>query len=300
MRDLPKQDRERARVLVKKLMQNEILLDPVHLAHVNKTEIEFNTDFAFDVSCSNLVERFECKRSTETEKYTKADVELVMTLIRELIDERPPNGDRRITALLQLLTRSRSKKIPSSNEAVKRQRTIATVVAIRAKRREAIAAARVHDLRHGLCSLRLQAGESLHGNFWSPAMLHQHHKLDESSTERNSETCSSELLRSGMRKLPRVFRTSLPKNRVFTCLDRGNPHKFWRNGHMAGKCRNRTYQPPCEGLNGFEDRANHQIRTLPSGRRSGCGATDGRTFVGWIKLFFYTERAKQSARDIAV
>ena len=32
---------------------------------------------------------------------------------------------------------------------------------------------------------------------------------------------------------------------------------------MAGKCRNRTYQPPCEGLNGFEDRANHQIRTLP-------------------------------------
>ena len=52
--------------------------------------------------------------------------------------------------------------------------------------------------------------------------------------------------------------------------------------------------------NAFEDRANHQIRTLPSGRRSGCGATDGRTFVGWIKLFFYTERAKQSARDIAV
>ena len=69
---------------------------------------------------------------------------------------------------------------------------------------------------------------------------------------------------------------------------------------MAGKCRNRTYQPPCEGLNGFEDRANHQIRTLPSGRRSGCGATDGRTFEGWIKLFFYSERAKQSARDIAV
>lgn len=154
MRDLPKQDRERARVLVEKPMQNEILLDPVHLAHVNKTEIEFNTDFAFDVSCSNLVERFECKRSTETEKYTKADVDLLTTLIRELIDERPPNGDRRITALLQLLTRSRSKKIPSSNEAVERQRTIATV--------------RVHDLRHGLCSLRLQAGESLHGNFLVP------------------------------------------------------------------------------------------------------------------------------------
>jgi len=33
---------------------------------------------------------------------------------------------------------------------------------------------------------------------------------------------------------------------------------------LAGKCRNRTYQPPCEGLSDFEDRANHQIRTLPS------------------------------------
>jgi len=32
---------------------------------------------------------------------------------------------------------------------------------------------------------------------------------------------------------------------------------------MAGKCRNRTYQPPCEGLSGFEDRARHQSRTLP-------------------------------------
>ena len=32
---------------------------------------------------------------------------------------------------------------------------------------------------------------------------------------------------------------------------------------MAGTCRNRTYQPPCDGLSGFEDRANHQIRTFP-------------------------------------
>ncbi len=32
---------------------------------------------------------------------------------------------------------------------------------------------------------------------------------------------------------------------------------------VAGKCRNRTYQPPCEGLSGFEDRAGHQTRTLP-------------------------------------
>ena len=110
MRDLPKQTRERQGVFVKEPMQNEILHDPVHLAHVNKTEIEFNTDFAFFVSCSNLVERFECKASSETEKYTRADVELLMTLIREPIDERPPNDNRRITALLQLSTRSRSKK----------------------------------------------------------------------------------------------------------------------------------------------------------------------------------------------
>ncbi len=33
--------------------------------------------------------------------------------------------------------------------------------------------------------------------------------------------------------------------------------------YLAGKCRNRTYQPPCEGLSGFEDRARHQSRTLP-------------------------------------
>jgi hypothetical protein len=33
--------------------------------------------------------------------------------------------------------------------------------------------------------------------------------------------------------------------------------------HLAGACRNRTYQSPCDDLSGFEDRANHQIRTLP-------------------------------------
>jgi hypothetical protein len=32
---------------------------------------------------------------------------------------------------------------------------------------------------------------------------------------------------------------------------------------VAGACRNRTYQPPCEGLNSFEDCAGHQTRTLP-------------------------------------
>ena len=47
-----------------------------------KTEIEFNTAFTVIVSRSDLVERFECKRSTKTEKYTKADVKLVMLLIR--------------------------------------------------------------------------------------------------------------------------------------------------------------------------------------------------------------------------
>jgi hypothetical protein len=35
---------------------------------------------------------------------------------------------------------------------------------------------------------------------------------------------------------------------------------------LAGTCRNRTYQPPCDGLSGFEDRAGHQTRTLPCAR----------------------------------
>ena len=36
---------------------------------------------------------------------------------------------------------------------------------------------------------------------------------------------------------------------------------------MAGKCRNRTYQPSCPGLSGFEDRAGHQTRTFPRSRK---------------------------------
>lgn len=47
-----------------------------------KTEIEFNVAFTVAVSRSDLDERFECKRSTKTEKDTKADVELVVPLIR--------------------------------------------------------------------------------------------------------------------------------------------------------------------------------------------------------------------------
>jgi hypothetical protein len=32
---------------------------------------------------------------------------------------------------------------------------------------------------------------------------------------------------------------------------------------LAGACRNRTYQSPCDDLIDFEDRASHQTRTLP-------------------------------------
>jgi hypothetical protein len=32
---------------------------------------------------------------------------------------------------------------------------------------------------------------------------------------------------------------------------------------LAGACRNRTYQSPCDDLSDFEDRASHQTRTLP-------------------------------------
>ena len=43
-----------------------------------------------------------------------------------------------------------------------------------------------------------------------------------------------------------------------------------RSSNLAGKCRNRTYQSPCEDLSGFEDRADHQIRTLPCSTQVIC------------------------------
>src|ERR1700690_948406 len=46
-----------------------------------------------------------------------------------------------------------------------------------------------------------------------------------------------------------------------------NPYRMDHRHQLAGKCRNRTYQPPCEGLSGFEDRASHQTRTLPCWRK---------------------------------
>jgi hypothetical protein len=42
--------------------------------------------------------------------------------------------------------------------------------------------------------------------------------------------------------------------------------RFFRT--VAGACRNRTYQPPREGLNSFEDCAGHQTRTLPQFNQS--------------------------------
>lgn len=43
----------------------------------------------------------------------------------------------------------------------------------------------------------------------------------------------------------------------------------WREHFdLARACRNRTYQPPYDGLSDFEDRANHQIRTLPCAKKS--------------------------------
>src|SRR5665213_1637774 len=37
---------------------------------------------------------------------------------------------------------------------------------------------------------------------------------------------------------------------------------------LAGTCRNRTDQPPCDGLTSFEDWASHQTRTLPCATKS--------------------------------
>jgi len=37
---------------------------------------------------------------------------------------------------------------------------------------------------------------------------------------------------------------------------------------VAGACRNRTYQSPCDDLSDFEDRASHQTRTLPRWRKA--------------------------------
>ncbi len=53
----------------------------------------------FDVSRSNLIERVERKRLT-VRNYSKAEDELLLPLIRELVGKRPTYGYRRITALL--------------------------------------------------------------------------------------------------------------------------------------------------------------------------------------------------------
>ena len=121
------------------------------------------------------------------------------------------HDDRRITALLQLLAGSRSKKIPSSNEAVERQRGIATVGAIRAKRRGA------HRRRESMnCSTgSLNDIESVNRSttsLWPLPMKRQRHKLGVCSLLRRSERYSSVSLRSGLRKLSRLPRTDLPKN----------------------------------------------------------------------------------------
>ncbi len=53
----------------------------------------------FAVSRSNLIERLELAEKTRS-TYVKPDDEWLLPLVRELVDERPTYGYRRITALL--------------------------------------------------------------------------------------------------------------------------------------------------------------------------------------------------------
>jgi hypothetical protein len=66
----------------------------------------------FAVSRSNLIERLELAAKARS-TYVKPDDEWLLTLIRELVDERPTYGYRRITALLNRRFRKAGK--PSVN-----------------------------------------------------------------------------------------------------------------------------------------------------------------------------------------
>ena len=112
---------------------------------------------------------------------------------------------------------------------------------------------RLHDLRHSFASLLLAGGADLktvstalgHSTIAvtadvyahvSPAMLHDAAELLDGVVE------------SGRRR--RQIAAIVP-----SCSE--------SNAILAGACRNRTYQSPCDDLSDFEDRASHQTRTLP-------------------------------------
>ena len=54
---------------------------------------------AFEVSRSNLIDRIE-REKRDRRSYVKGDDEWLLPLVRELVDERPTYGYRRITAIL--------------------------------------------------------------------------------------------------------------------------------------------------------------------------------------------------------
>ena len=99
------------RVLGKKTMASEILRGAVKVAHKKETDIAIAAAAigrfpvkaiadALAVSSSNLMERLADERPKRGSYMNSAAAEL-MPLIREMIDEKPTYGYRRITARLR-------------------------------------------------------------------------------------------------------------------------------------------------------------------------------------------------------
>jgi hypothetical protein len=114
-RELEKQVRELQRVLGKKTMENEILREAVRLAHEKKLiaiavaalgrfPMKAIAD-TLEVSRSNLIDQSSSRRAKRG-RYSKADDDRLMPMIRAFVDERPTYGYRRITVLLNRKLRS--------------------------------------------------------------------------------------------------------------------------------------------------------------------------------------------------
>ncbi len=124
---------------------------------------------------------------------------------------------------------------------------------------------RFHDVRHGFASLAFAGGVRL---------VVVSKSLGHASTGITANVYTH-LLRDQKREkaavLDAYFSAVFSANRVPSgwLVDCESSHagqmpvKSSENTEVAGKCRNRTYQPACVGLSGFEDRAGHQTRTLP-------------------------------------
>ena len=112
VRDLERRVRELERLLGRKTMEVEFLKEALDVARVKKTELaaaileRSEGRFAmkavadtFAVARSNLIERVS-HRANSRRPYRKAGDDALLALIRQLVDERPTYGYRRIRRLI--------------------------------------------------------------------------------------------------------------------------------------------------------------------------------------------------------